>query len=165
MRAFKTGALSAVGHDVELEATSVVVEATTSSVRAEIDASSLRVRHALRGDRPDPEALSGRDRRSIEDNARDDVLQAGRHPRITFVSTAVEPQADGGVVVRGDLTLHGVTRPIELHARRDGDHLAAEIDLDQTQYGIRPFTAMLGALKVQPVVRVRVRVRAPVAQS
>src|SRR6185436_12833380 len=109
----------------------------------------------------DAHALSARDRRGIEENTRDDVLEARRHPRITFVSTEVVTHPDGGATVRGDLTLHGVMRPIELRARRDGEWLAAEIELDQTQFGIRPFTAMLGALKVQPVVQVRVRARVP----
>lgn len=42
-----------------------------------------------------------------------DFFDAQRHPELRFVSTSVE-QRDGELVVRGDLTIRGVTRPVEL---------------------------------------------------
>ena len=41
-------------------------------------------------------------------------LEAGKYPTIRFVSTAVHPGAGGKGEVVGDLTFHGVTRPITL---------------------------------------------------
>lgn len=43
------------------------------------------------------------------------VLDAARHPQMTFVSTAVRRAGDGAVV-DGLLTLRGVTRPVRLTA-------------------------------------------------
>lgn len=40
-------------------------------------------------------------------------LDAERHPQITFVGRAIEPR-EGGFLVRGDLTLRGVTRAVEI---------------------------------------------------
>ncbi len=40
-------------------------------------------------------------------------LDAENHPTLTFRSTAIEPR-DGGYLLRGDLTLRGVTRPVEI---------------------------------------------------
>ena len=43
-----------------------------------------------------------------------DWLDAAKHPEITFVSRKVEPTLPGKAKVTGDLTLHGVTRPVTL---------------------------------------------------
>ncbi|HEY7201468.1 MAG TPA: YceI family protein [Candidatus Dormibacteraeota bacterium] len=41
-------------------------------------------------------------------------LDAENHPTFTFRSTAIEPQGGSGYVVKGDLTLKGVTRPVAI---------------------------------------------------
>ena len=46
-------------------------------------------------------------------------LDVGKYPAITFVSTKVEG-ADGKGVITGDLTLHGVTRPVALDVTFNG---------------------------------------------
>ena len=45
----------------------------------------------------------------------DDFFAAEQHPQIRFASTKIEPDGDGFKVI-GDLTIKGVTRPVELHA-------------------------------------------------
>jgi polyisoprenoid-binding protein YceI len=42
-----------------------------------------------------------------------DFFDAERYPQLTFLSSSVESR-DGELVVRGDITLRGVTKPIEL---------------------------------------------------
>jgi hypothetical protein len=54
---------------------------------------------------------------------------------------------------RGELTLNGVTRPLEYTF--DGTEGRAE--LRQTDFAIKPFSALLGALKVADRVEIRVR--------
>jgi polyisoprenoid-binding protein YceI len=41
-------------------------------------------------------------------------LDVENHPTITFRSTAIEPRDTGGYVVKGDLTLKGVTRQVDI---------------------------------------------------
>lgn len=43
-----------------------------------------------------------------------DFMGAKEHPKITFVSTAIEPGAGNTGKVVGDLTLNGVTKPVTL---------------------------------------------------
>jgi polyisoprenoid-binding protein YceI len=43
-----------------------------------------------------------------------DFLEAEKYPTITFKSTNVQPKGAGEYAVTGDLTLHGVTRPVTL---------------------------------------------------
>jgi len=64
---------------------------------------------------------------------RDEMLgpnwfDAGRHPTITFRSTRVEPTGARTARVTGDLTLHGVTRPVVLEATFNGGYPPNELD-------------------------------------
>ena len=49
-----------------------------------------------------------------------DWLDAGQYPTARFVSRRVTPTAAGQADVMGDLTLHGVTRPMTLHVSFNG---------------------------------------------
>jgi len=48
------------------------------------------------------------------------LLNAGRYPEITFVSTRVELTGDTTAEITGDLTLLGVTRPVTMAATYSG---------------------------------------------
>ncbi len=74
----------------------------------------------------------------IEKNTAKDVLESARHPSIQFVTTSA---TDGEIV--GKLTLHGQTK--EVRGKRVGQ--TAEFSFDQRDFGIKPFSAMLGTLK------------------
>lgn len=43
-----------------------------------------------------------------------DFFDVEHHPQITFRSTSVRPAGEGSLTVHGDLTIRGVTRPVEL---------------------------------------------------
>jgi polyisoprenoid-binding protein YceI len=43
-----------------------------------------------------------------------DFLDMDNHPEITFVSTAIEPQGDDTFKVTGDLTIRGITKPVDI---------------------------------------------------
>ena len=46
-----------------------------------------------------------------------EFLDAATYPTITFKSTKVEKAGENGLKITGDLTLHGVTKPVTLDAR------------------------------------------------
>jgi polyisoprenoid-binding protein YceI len=158
---FKEGLLSAVAHDLRLQADafSIAFDLDAGTVSARIEAASVRVVCARVDGADAPHVLSDRDRREIEKNLRADVLETSRHPAIVFASTAVHVR-DGGASLEGTLTLHGTSRPVRATVTRDGDAWTTELRLHQPDFGIRPFSAMLGALKIKPEVVVRVRVPA-----
>jgi polyisoprenoid-binding protein YceI len=43
-----------------------------------------------------------------------DFFDAGTHPQITFSSTGLDPAGDGQVRLSGEITIKGITKPIEL---------------------------------------------------
>ena len=148
---YREGLLAAVGHDlclrVERFAVEVTGDAEAPSILGRFDAASLRATGNV----------SPSDARKIEANAADDVLAARRFPTVEFRSTRVV--RDGlHARVEGTLALHGATRPIAFDAVADERDWRAEVRLDQRDFGIKPFTAMLGTLRVRPDVLVRIRV-------
>jgi polyisoprenoid-binding protein YceI len=93
-------------------------------------------------------------------------LDAARYPEIRFVSTAVGSLPDGSpgrrVLVRGRLTLHGVTRevPVEAQVQLEGDALSATgtFQIKQTDFGIQPFSKA-GVVKVKDELKLDFRLR------
>lgn len=49
-----------------------------------------------------------------------DFFDVEKYPTVTFVSKSVEPKSDETYAVTGDLTIHGVTKEIELTVTREG---------------------------------------------
>ncbi|MGH3830654.1 MAG: YceI family protein [Pseudonocardiaceae bacterium] len=144
---FREGLLTSVGHDVTLRVTNLSLDVgADDGITADFDPGSLRV----------TTDISESDRKKIEKNAVE-VLDSRKHPKIQFRSVSVV--RDGNRArVKGDLTLHGVTNQISVEARDDGARWNATIVLDQRKFGIKPFSAMLGALKVKPEVEVTISV-------
>lgn len=160
---FKEGLLSAVAHDLEIDVQRLTVEwpDDRSRVRAVFDARSLHVLHAMHDGQPNPSGLSDRDKRKIEGTIADDVLHASREPEIVFEASVTMLEADAHARLEGTLRLAGRTRPIVLEAVRRGDAWTCTATLHQPDYGITPYSAMLGTLKIKPDVRVEVRVPHP----
>jgi polyisoprenoid-binding protein YceI len=153
---FREGLLSGLGHDLELAVTrfDIQVDEAGRRVEARFDATSLRFARALRDGVPLPDGLPDADRRTIETHVCRDVLDATSHPEIRFCSTRVADLADG-FRVTGRLALHGREREVALALRRAGDRYTGDVRLHQPDFGIRPYSALFGALKVKPDVVVR----------
>lgn len=157
----KEGLLSKVAHDLKIRAGRFELEIEgEGAVRLTCPATALRVVNAMLDGREAPELLSAKDKVKIEDLIAKEVLSASRHPEIRFVSTRVTPGPDG-YRVEGDLSIAGTTRPISANVIRKKTCLDAEVTLRQTDFGIKPYTALLGALKVQDNLRVLISVPEP----
>lgn len=158
---FKEGILSAIAHDLEIRVGRFHVEWDDARTKVEgsFDPRSLEVLHAMKDGAPNHGALSDRDKRKIESNVQSDVLETKRHGgEIRFTSSAIETRGDA-FVVRGTLELHGARREISVDVRREGEHWVAESKLHQPDFGITPYRAMMGTLRIEPDVRVRIRAR------
>lgn len=159
---FKEGLLSKIAHDLKIKVTNFQLEVDVDAgrVSAEFDAKSLQVVNAMKNGAEAPSSLSSGDKSKIGGQIIDDVLHANQHPTIRFASGSVAARADGGYDLSGDLTLHGITRPISIQTQRAGDRQVAELTLHQPDYGITPYKAMMGTLKVQADVKITLSVPA-----
>jgi len=151
----RTGAAAKAGHDLVMLVTawkgSLVVGEDPGATRIELtaDASSLRVQKGTGG----MQALGEDDKANIHQTIDDEVL---KREDIVFRSTRVQDEADGSrMAVEGDLTLRGSTRPIAFDlAVGDDKTLSATIVVTQTNWGMKPYSALFGALKVLDDVEV-----------
>jgi hypothetical protein len=158
---FKEGALSALAHDLEIGVGRFTIDVTDElAVDARFEVGSLTVLHAIKDGRP--HAMADGDKRKIERNIADDVLDARRYPEIRFRAAKAAPAGDG-FVLAGELSLHGKTRPLEIKTRLANGTQLAEVTLHQPDFGIKPFSAMLGTLKIKPDVKVRLSLAWPPA--
>ena len=68
--------------------------------------------------------------------------------------------------MQGDLTLLGTTRPLAFDVTvGDGGALAAVAVVKQSDWGMKPYSALFGALKVVDEVEVEIDVHLPDPQS
>jgi polyisoprenoid-binding protein YceI len=159
IRTFRDGLASQAGHDLVIELPrwtgelSVADGGIPAGLDVRIDLGSMVVRDGTGGIKP----LTDRDKREIAVTARK-VLGTDRHPEATFSAGAFE-QANGGGVIAGNLNLAGTTRPVRLEINQSGpDRYRATTTVRQTQFGIKPYSAFLGSLKVRDAVDVEIDV-------
>ncbi len=155
VQTYRAGMAQKAGHDLVIEVTSWkgTVEVSDGpdelTVELSADPRSLEVRSGTGG----AKALSDKDRNDIGKNIDEKVLKG---QAITFTGKGAAA-ADGGgpVAMNGDLAIGGTTRPVgfEVEVGPDGQ-VKGKVPLTQSEWGIKPFSAMMGALKVKDDVEV-----------
>lgn len=151
LHTYREGMAKKVGHDLVLEVTDwrataeVAEDASESTVVASINPRSIEVVEGTGGVKP----LSSGDRADIKKNLEKKVLDTAKHPEITFRSTSVEAKGDDAVRINGDLTIVGNTRPITLDVALQPGRATATTSVVQSRWGIKPYTGLMGALKVR----------------
>lgn len=82
-------------------------------------------------------------------------LDAGKYPEMTFVSTKVTPEGKDRAKVAGDLTLHGVTKPVTLDVTLVGagtNPLNKKVTvgfeatgvLKRSEFGVKTYVPLIG---------------------
>ncbi len=152
----KAGLLSGLAHDHEIGVKSFGGRATIPQAGAaggaltlEIDARSL----AVLDRKPSEE-----DKKKIAASMHNDVLESQKYPGIRFQSVSVSGLKPAGenvysLTLEGDLTLHGVTKriaiPLTLTVAPQELRAVGKYTLRQTDYGIKPYSAAGGTIKVK----------------
>lgn len=152
--------MSALGHDLLIDVTSFSIDAGDdgSFVNASFDARSMRVICAMENGERREGTLSESDKKETDRNTLTQ-LEASRYPGIVMASSSVSREGEG-YRVAADLTLHGKKRGITFDVRQEGEDFVVECPLDLRDFGMRPFSALFGAMKIKPGIIVRVSVPA-----
>jgi polyisoprenoid-binding protein YceI len=145
------GAAAKAGHDLELHVTrwEATLDLDAGSAELTADGGSLRVQKGTGG----MQALGEEDKANIHQTIDDEVLAK---QNITFRSTSITGE-DGRYRVEGELTLAGSTQPLSFDLIVDGDAISATATVTQTRFGMKPFSALFGTLKVLDDVEVRLQ--------
>lgn len=150
--------LARMAHDVELVLERITARVEQGRVEVVFEPASLRVTGALVDGRLAPELLDASQRREIERNAQSHVLKTDRFPRGSF-----EGEFDTGptsVSVRGTLELLGKRQPISFELLRQDEAHVGELTIAPSRWGVAPYRALLGALKLQDKALIRIEVLA-----
>lgn len=161
VKTYRQGVASKAGHDLVLDVTrwhatvNVGDGAVPLAIELSVDPRSLYAREGHRGVKP----LTDKDRDDIRKNIQAKVL--GTEP-IEFRSTGVEAAGDGRLSVRGDLAIAGNTRPTTFELRVGaGGEVSGVVSLTQSEWGIKPYSALMGALKVRDSIDVVLDAKLP----
>ena len=151
----RTGLGAKAGHDLAIEVTRWHGRATVdpatpanSSVTVEVDADSFEVGEGTGGVKP----LSDADRAQIHKTLKA-ILHTAQHPTITFRSRRVDGSA-ASFACDGELTIMGATHPVALQGRVSDSRVIGGTTVVQSRWGIRPYSAFFGALKLSDEVKV-----------
>jgi polyisoprenoid-binding protein YceI len=98
------------------------------------------------------QALGDDDKADIRKTIDKDVL---KKKAIEFQSTSVS-EADGGLAVSGDLSMGGKSKPVDFVVNGDGGSVTGSATIKQSDWGIKPYSALFGALKVNDELTVEV---------
>lgn len=103
---------------------------------------------------------TGNDRRDRDMRA---SLEVVRYPTMRFDLGRTSPGDGSELILHGTLTIHGVSRMVELHSvlGRSADTLrvTAEFSLDLTDYRIGGLTKLFGLLRMERLIEVQLDLR------
>jgi len=148
------------GHDLVIDVTSwnatVTIDADSQcTVELNADPTSLHVQHGHGGAKP----LSDKDKADIRKNIDNKVLKG---QAITFRCSGMSLNGAGTAPVNGEIDMAGSTQPVSFEVDVAADGLVkGSVPLTQSEWGIKPFTALMGALKVKDEVEVVLEARLP----
>ena len=105
-----------------------------------------------------------------------DFLEVDKYPDIAFASTVVEHDEDDDWKISGDLTIHGVTRPVTLKTEYSGQTadpwggqraaFSAETRIDREDWGLTWNQALeAGGWLVSKEIRIRLEVEAVLQEA
>ncbi len=148
IRVYKSGLFSAFAHDHEIRAPiqSGSFDEQKRMVEFKVRSADLKVL--------DPGA-SDNERSQVQSTMLSPkVLDPGKFPEIAFHSTSIDAAGEGKWNVQGELTLHGVTRPVKIDVAGANGSYRGSVRLRQTEFGITPVTIGGGSIKVKDEVRI-----------
>jgi polyisoprenoid-binding protein YceI len=152
VKTYREGLAKKVGHDLVIEVgqwsanVNVGEDPSATSITASAQVGSLNPVEGVGGVKP----LSDGDKADIRKNITQKILTS---PEISFRSNSVKV-AGNSATVSGDLTILGRSQPVDIQLSESGGRVRGNFSLVQSNWGIKPFTAMMGALKVSDRVDV-----------
>ena len=145
----KSGLFSAAAHEHTINApisSGTVRESTAPHIEFTVETAKMTVK-------PDP-TIDAKDQATIQTHMEEMTLETKKFPEITFRSSRIERIAEGQWKVDGDLSLHGVTKPVSLTVKQTGDSWTTHTVLKQTDFGIKPISIGGGMIKVKNEVEI-----------
>jgi len=112
----------------------------------------------MENDREMPDLLSAKDRKEINESIVMEVLDAEIYPDILLTSSSVTKK-DSKYLVRGKLSMHARDRDISFFVQKtDSARYTADVKLHLPDFGIKPFSTLLGAVRIKPDILIHIEI-------
>ena len=149
----KSGVFSgfADNHEVEAPISEGTVDERGRRVKFSVDSRRMKVL--------DPQLSPDKRQQVQERMLGPEVLNSLRFPEITFESSHVEQEGEGKFRVDGQLSLHGVTKPVSILAQAENGRYTGRFALKQRDFGITPVSIAGGTVKVKDELTIEFDVR------
>ena len=152
IRTGRTGGAAKAGHDLVIEVESwqaTLDPGAQPALTLKADSRSLRVLQGTGGIK----SLTESDKTDIKKTIDKEVLKGCD---IEFRSSDVA-ETPGGLSVRGELSLNGKQAPVTFDlALGEGGGVHGSAQVTQSAFGMKPYSALFGALKVADAVEVAI---------
>lgn len=158
---YKEGVLSRIAHDLRLSVRRFRVTVDGSNVRGDFFPETIQVDGAMRDGELQDKDLSARDIEKIRTTMAGSVLKVSQYARISFEGVLRPQGGDGNFVARGKLTLVGKSVEIAVPVRLADGRATGELEFTPSEWGIKPYSALGGTLKLQDRVGVAFDVEVP----
>lgn len=149
----KAGLLSAAGHDHWVNApitSGVFNDSATPRVEFKVETAKMKVK-------PDPK-VDAKTEATIQKDMEEMTLEIAKYPEITFRSSRINQAGEGHWKIEGILMLHGVSKPVTVTVKRNGDAYAGRATLKQTDFGIKPISVGGGLVKVKNEIEIEFQI-------
>ena len=157
----KSGVFSgfADNHEVEAPISEGTIDEKGARVKFSVDSRRMKVL--------DPQLPPDKRQQVQERMLGPEVLDSTRFPEITFESSHVEQEREGKFKVDGQLSLHGVTKPVSILAQAENGRYTGRFALKQRDFGITPVSIAGGTVKVKDELTIEfdVRIASSTAES
>jgi len=150
---YREGLLARLGHDLRLVVPRFEITLAGDRVTARFEVPSVRVDGAADGDSIKVNALSEADKTSIREKIRGGVLHADRWPEVRLEGSLI-PHAEHPVV-RARVTIMGRTEVEDVPVSRTAGVLRVNTVMTPSRWGIKPYKALAGAIRLQDRWRVQ----------
>lgn len=145
----KSGLLSAAAHNHTINApiaSGTMRESAPAHIEFTVETAKMLVEQ-------DPR-IDAKDQATIQMHMEEMTLETKRFPEIVFRSSHIDKLPGGDWKADGDLTLHGVTKPVSLTVKQTGGSYTTHTVLKQTDFGIQPISIGGGVIKVKNEVEI-----------
>lgn len=145
---YKAGLLSPMAHDLQISLSRWDLQPEGTYWLFQADASHLEIDGPIVRGQLEQRGITDRDRRKIKGHIRDTILNTRAHPKITFRG---RPHGD---LLEGELRLRGSVQKVAIILSQEGPLIRGEVEIQPSRWGIAPFKALGGTIKLQDRIRV-----------
>ena len=156
---YKDGLLATAAHDLRLAferfQVSLEEEAGELKVSARFWPEQLRVEGTMANGRFEERGLDRLSRAKVQRTIQREILKTAKHPEGFFAGRWSAGR------VEGTLSLRGLSRPLNFSCAQQAGRWEGELELSPSRWGIKPYQALFGAIKLQDRVKLSWSLRAP----